>query len=120
MWPYFIYDNPTEYIHKLRVDKDNKNRAVKYFGENCPNTNLTGDNTGAAIITTFPNVYLSRNTARVVGRKLVEGLGVTSELYNDYSRTYQKCLIGYIKGNDTSGTIIRTAIQYRYPRIGSG
>ncbi len=103
--PYFIYNNGIRAIHKIKMDIDNNFRITKSFGENCPNTNLTNGNTGAAVKTNFTNVYLNKNTARVVGRKLTEGLGFTSELYRDYDRVYEKCLIGYIKGTDTSGTL---------------
>jgi hypothetical protein len=92
-------------IHRCQVSKDN-NRDVKFFGENCPNFYLTQGHTAAAAETGFPSVFLNRNSRRIVGRQLTEGLGVTSELYNDYDRVIQKCMIGYIKGSDTSGTII--------------
>jgi hypothetical protein len=106
VWPFFPYPYVMKEIHHCQVGKDNKNRDIKFFGENCPNFYLTAGHTAAAAETSFPNVFLNRNTRRIVGRQLTEGFGITSELYNDYDLIIQKCMIGYIKGNDTSGTII--------------
>jgi hypothetical protein len=106
VWPFFPYPYIMKEIHHCQVSKDNLNRDVKFFGENCPNFYLTAGHTAAAAETAFPNVFLNRNTRRIVGRELTEGFGITSELYNDYDRIIQKCMIGYIKGSDTSGTII--------------
>jgi hypothetical protein len=106
VWPFFPYPYIMKEIHHCQVGKDNNNRDIKFFGENCPNFYLAAGHTAAAAETAFPNVFLNRNTRRIVGRELTEGFGFTSELYNDYDRIIQKCMIGYIKGSDTSGTII--------------
>jgi hypothetical protein len=103
--PYYIYNNGIYGIHKVNYGINAQNRIEKSFGENCPNLNLTPGNTGAAEVTSFPNVFLNKNHRKIVGRKLTEGLGFVSELYNDGDRIYEKCLIGYIKGADTVGSI---------------
>jgi hypothetical protein len=106
--PYFIYPGSTKFIHRLTYQLGANNKAIKGFGENCPNFDLSPGHTGAAEETSFTNVYLNRNngnTKRIIGREATEGLGITSELYNDYDRIYQRCLTGYIKGSDTSGVI---------------
>jgi hypothetical protein len=106
--PYFPYQGSIKHIHKAETNKNGNGKIVKSFGETCPNINLSPGKNGAAKETAFPNVYLNRNNAntkRIVGREATEGLGITSELYNDYDRIIQRCLIGYIKGNDTSGVI---------------
>jgi hypothetical protein len=106
--PYFLYSNGLKYIHKIVLGLDNHSRSTKSFGENCPNIYLSPGATGAAVETIFNNVFLNENSVKLVGRQLTEGLGFSSELYNDYSRIYQKCLSGYIKGSDTSGTVYET------------
>jgi hypothetical protein len=103
--PYFIYNNGIRAIHKIKTGLEYNSRLVKSFGENCPNLSLSPGNTGAAIETGIPHVFLNKNSSKVTGRKLVQGLGFTSELYNGNDRLYEKCLIGYIKGSDTSGTL---------------
>lgn len=111
--PYFIMPSSFNFIHRVMTGLDSKGRSVKNFGENCPNLALTGGKTGAAQQTAFPNVYINRNNGnsrRLVGREAVEGLGITSEFYDDYDRIYHRCLIGYIKGNDTSGTIYGSSV----------
>lgn len=60
---------------------------------------------GAACETAFPDVFLNRNSSKIVGRQFTEGLGISSELYNDYDRIYQRCLTGYISNGDTTGTV---------------
>lgn len=106
--PYFLYNNGMKYIHKIIPGTDNHSLSTKSFGINCPNLFLSSGETGAALETSFTNVYLNKNSQKVVGRQVTEGLGFTSELYNDYSRVYERCLIGYIKKSDTSGTVIET------------
>jgi hypothetical protein len=103
--PFYIYNNGIYAIHKVVYSMDQGGRNEKSFGQNCPNVNLSPDNTGAAEKTNFDHVFLNRNRTKMVGRKVTEGLGITSELFNDGDRIYERCLIGYIKGADTSGTI---------------
>jgi hypothetical protein len=103
--PYHIYNNGIRAIHKVTYRVDVNNRIEKSFGENCPNITLSPGNSGAAEQTGFTNVYINRNHKKIVGRRVTEGLGFTSELFNDGDRIYERCLIGYIKGADTSGTI---------------
>jgi hypothetical protein len=106
--PYFLFNNGLRYIHHVVVDKY-YNRESKSFGETCPNLFLSAGNLGAAEQSSITSVFLNRNSSKVVGRSLAEGLGFTTELYNDNSRMLRKCLIGFKKGTDSSGTI------YHYP-----
>jgi len=103
--PYFLYHNGMKYIHKMVVSADNQSLTTKSFGENCPNYYLSPGTTGAAMETAFSGIYLNKNSQKIIGRRLIEGLGFTSELYNDYSRVYQRCLIGYIKNGVKTGVI---------------
>lgn len=103
--PYFIYNNGIRHIHKIIQSLDTTQRVSKQFGQVCPDTYLSHGINGAAIQTSFANVFLNRNSAKIVGLKLTDGLGVTSELYNDYDRVYEHCLIGYVKSGDTTGVV---------------
>lgn len=102
--PYFVFNNGIRHIHKVTQGFDGQ-RVIKQFGQICPGLYLGPGNTGAAAETPFANVFLNKNSSKIVGRQLTEGLGCTSELYNDYDRIYQNCLVGYIKGADTSGVV---------------
>jgi hypothetical protein len=84
---------------------DSNNRITKEFGENCPGLNLTNGNYGLGEKTIFSDVYIIRNSSKIAGRRVTEGLGVTSEVYNDYARFYQNCMVGFVKGTDTTGII---------------
>ncbi|MGZ3899002.1 MAG: T9SS type A sorting domain-containing protein [Bacteroidia bacterium] len=107
--PYFIYNNSQNYIHAVKIGTGVNSRSTKSFGESCPNTFLSQGQTGAAVQTGFQNIFLAKNSI-IVGRTLTEGLGFTSELYNAFDRIYQRCLIGYIKGQETSGIIYPDAL----------
>ena len=121
--PYFIYNNGTRYIHKAEIGLDSRSKITKSFGQNCPDEYLDPGASGAAEATLFPNLFLNRNSSRIVGRELAEGLGFTSELFNNYATISQRCLVGFVKGGQSSGTVYNddplsikpiSALQSRY------
>lgn len=110
--PYFLFNNGIKHIHKIRLGLTASNRLTKTFGQICPYQFLSNGVSGAAMQTAFPNVFLNKNSVKLVGREVTEGLGFTSELYNDYDKIYQRCLIGYKKGSEISGTIYESNPVY--------
>ncbi len=106
--PYFIFNNGIKHIHRMNFVINFNNRVTKGFGLSCPSLFLSNGVSGAAMETNFPNVFLNKNSSKIVGRELSEGLGFTSTLYNDYDRISQRCLIGYIKGSEHYGIIYDT------------
>lgn len=106
--PYFIFNNGIKHIHRINLSSGFNNRMTKGFGLSCPNLFLSNGVSGAAMETNFPNVFLNKNSSKIIGRELAEGLGFTSILYNDYDRISQRCLIGYIKGSEHYGVIYDT------------
>ena len=113
--PYFIFDNGIPHIHKVLTGINSSGQHTKTFGQVCPALYLQGGMTGAAMETPYSTVYLNKNSAKITGRELTEGLGFTSELFNDYSYIYQRCLSGYIKGTDTVGTIYADPLSVKNP-----
>lgn len=107
--PYFLFNNGIRYIHRS-VPITYHQREGKQLGQGCPNIYLSAGVNGAAQETGIKHVFINRNASKIIGRSLVEGLGFTNELYNDYSRISQRCLIGYKKGSDSSGTIYQYGV----------
>jgi len=97
----------TPSINQLQTDIDPAGLAVKYYGITCPNTVSNGTNYGVAssVDTINTYLYLIRNSVLVVGMEVKEGLGITSDVYDNYDEVKTTCLTGYFKGTDTVGTI---------------
>lgn len=101
---FLLYPYGGKYIHKISTGLNTDGLNVKRLGENCPNINLSPGNSGIGQATAFEDIFLSRNSL-IVGREFTEGLGVTSELFNNVDRIYQRCLTGYVKNGVLHGTV---------------
>jgi hypothetical protein len=101
----------TPAINQLQIDVDTNNLAVKRYGVVCPNTmfNVTNYGVASSVDTINPYLYLVRNGVLILGREAKVGLGMTSDVYNNYDEIKTVCLTSYIKGVDTVGTIIPDA-----------
>ena len=101
----------TPAINQLQIDIDTNNLCVKRYGVVCPNTTHSNTNYGVAssVDTINPYLYLVRNGVLILGREAKVGLGITSDVYNNYDELKTLCLTSYVKGVDTVGTIIPDA-----------
>lgn len=101
----------TPAINQLQLGLDANNFPVKRYGVVCPNTINDISNYGLAssVDTINPYLYLIRNGILILGREAKLGLGITSDVYNNYDELKTTCLTAYIKGTDTVGTIMPDA-----------
>ncbi len=101
----------TPAINQLQTDIDPNNLSVKRYGVVCPNTTFGAGNYGVAssVDTINPYLYLIRNGVLILGCEAKLGLGITSDVYNDYDRLKTTCLTAYVKGTDTVGILIPDA-----------
>ena len=101
----------TPAINQLQIDIDANNLPVKRYGIICPNTTHDSTNYGVAssVDTINPYLYLVRNGVLILGREAKLGLGITSDVYNNYDVLNTLCLTSYVKGTDTVGLIIPDA-----------
>lgn len=98
----------TPCINQIETGWDTHNLGVKSYGIICPNSTASGNQYGVAssVDTINPNLYLERNSVLILGREAKAGLGITSNLSNDYNEVKMTCLTAYIKGPDTVGLIL--------------
>jgi len=108
--PHFAFIT-TPAINQLQIDVDTNNLSVKRYGVVCPNTTHSNTNYGVAssVDTINPYLYLVRNGVLILGREAKVGLGITSDVYNNYDELKTLCLTSYVKGTDTVGSIIPDA-----------
>ena len=97
----------TPSINQLQNDIDSRLVPVKRYGVVCPNTVYDSTHYGVAssVDTLNPFLYLIRNGVLNLGREAKVGLGISSDVYNNYDEIKTTCLTGYVKGTDTVGTI---------------
>lgn len=106
---YFTYTFLDTVVSNVECEVAADHKVIKKMGVTCPyfKANQPNNPYGVAYYSrTIKNLYLGMNSHLVFGRAAKEGLGIISELFNNFDILRQSCLTASVKGRDTTGTLL--------------